>query len=106
MIGPEIRRWAKLLDQSRCIGCHACSTACKSENEVPLGVHRTYVKYADVGTFPNVRRAFQVTRCNQCEDPPCTHAVSPHEESRKRSRSPVKFESTAVKVVSCGMVSV
>jgi len=67
-------RWAKVVDHTRCIGCHACSTACKSENQVPLSVNRTYVKYADVGVFPNVRRAFQVTRCNQCEDPPCTHA--------------------------------
>ena len=31
-------RWAKVIDQTRCIGCHACTTACKSENEVPLGV--------------------------------------------------------------------
>jgi Fe-S-cluster-containing dehydrogenase component len=30
-------RWAKVVDQTRCIGCHACTTACKSENEVPLG---------------------------------------------------------------------
>ena len=67
-------RWAKVIDHSRCIGCHACSTACKSENQVPLSVNRTYVKYADVGIFPQARRAFQVTRCNQCEDPPCTHA--------------------------------
>lgn len=67
-------RWAKVIDQTRCIGCHACSTACKSENQVPLSVHRTYVKYADVGVFPKAGRAFQVTRCNQCEDPPCTHA--------------------------------
>ncbi len=67
-------RWAKVIDHTRCIGCHACSTACKSENEVPLSVNRTYVKYADIGRFPNVRRAFQVTRCNQCDDPPCTHA--------------------------------
>jgi len=67
-------RWAKVIDQTRCIGCHACSTACKSENEVPLSVHRTYVKYVDVGIYPSARRAFQVTRCNQCEDPPCTHA--------------------------------
>jgi Fe-S-cluster-containing dehydrogenase component/formate-dependent nitrite reductase membrane component NrfD len=67
-------RFAKVLDQTRCIGCHACSTACKSENQVPLGVNRTYVKYADVGLFPNARRAFQVTRCNQCADAPCTHA--------------------------------
>jgi Fe-S-cluster-containing dehydrogenase component/formate-dependent nitrite reductase membrane component NrfD len=67
-------KWAKVIDHSRCIGCHACSTACKSENEVPISVNRTYVKYVDVGTFPTVRRAFQVTRCNQCDDPPCVAA--------------------------------
>jgi Fe-S-cluster-containing dehydrogenase component len=67
-------QWAKVIDQTRCIGCHACTTACKSENEVPLGVSRTYVKYVDVGTFPQARRAFQVTRCNQCVDAPCTTA--------------------------------
>jgi Fe-S-cluster-containing dehydrogenase component/formate-dependent nitrite reductase membrane component NrfD len=70
--GPP--RWAKVIDHTSCIGCHACTTACKSENEVPLGVTRTYVKYADVGTFPHARRAFQVTRCNQCDDAPCTTA--------------------------------
>ncbi|MFI4943492.1 MAG: 4Fe-4S dicluster domain-containing protein, partial [Burkholderiales bacterium] len=67
-------RWAKVIDQTRCIGCHACSTACKSENQVPLGVYRTYVKYVDVGRFPEARRAFQVTRCNQCAEPPCVFA--------------------------------
>ncbi len=66
--------WAKVIDHERCIGCHACSTACKSENQVPLSVNRTYVKYVDVGVYPQARRAFQVTRCNQCEDPPCTYA--------------------------------
>ena len=75
MAEPELpRRWVKLLDQSRCIGCHACTTACKSENEVPVGVTRTFVKSVDVGTFPNARRSFQVTRCNQCEDAPCVAA--------------------------------
>jgi Fe-S-cluster-containing dehydrogenase component/formate-dependent nitrite reductase membrane component NrfD len=67
-------RWAKIIDQSRCIGCHACTTACKSENEVPLSVSRTYVKSVDVGVFPEARRSFQVTRCNQCVDAPCVTA--------------------------------
>jgi Fe-S-cluster-containing dehydrogenase component/formate-dependent nitrite reductase membrane component NrfD len=67
-------KWAKVIDHSSCIGCHACTTACKSENLVPLSVTRTYVKYVDVGVFPQTRRAFQVTRCNQCDDAPCTHA--------------------------------
>ncbi|HWP36691.1 MAG TPA: 4Fe-4S dicluster domain-containing protein [Gemmatimonadales bacterium] len=68
------RLWAKVIDHTRCIGCHACTTACKSENAVPLSVTRTYVKYVDVGEFPTTRRAFQVTRCNQCDDAPCTTA--------------------------------
>jgi Fe-S-cluster-containing dehydrogenase component/formate-dependent nitrite reductase membrane component NrfD len=70
----ETVQWGKVIDQTRCIGCHACSTACKSENAVPLGVNRTYVKYVDIGEFPSARRAFQVTRCNQCEHPPCVEA--------------------------------
>ncbi|MCS6925758.1 MAG: polysulfide reductase NrfD, partial [Candidatus Binatia bacterium] len=67
-------KWAKVIDHTKCIGCHACSTACKAENQVPLSVHRTYVKYVDVGVFPQARRVFQVTRCNQCEHAPCTYA--------------------------------
>lgn len=60
-----------VIDTRSCIGCHACSTACKSENEVPLGVHRTWVKYTETGRYPDVRRNFQVTRCNHCANPPC-----------------------------------
>ena len=84
-------RWAKLLDQSRCIGCHACTTACKSENEVPVGVTRTYVKSMDVGVFPQARRAFQVTRCNQCEDAPCV-AACPTQAMYRREDGIVDFD--------------
>ncbi len=73
-VGPPSGSWAKVIDQTRCIGCHACTTACKSENQVPLSVTRTYVKSVDVGRFPQARRAFQVTRCNQCADAPCVAA--------------------------------
>jgi Fe-S-cluster-containing dehydrogenase component/formate-dependent nitrite reductase membrane component NrfD len=79
MIEPEPGRqervqWAKVIDHTRCIGCHACTTACKSENVVPVGVTRTYVKHVDVGVFPQTRRAHQVTRCNQCAHAPCVTA--------------------------------
>ncbi|HVA73825.1 MAG TPA: 4Fe-4S dicluster domain-containing protein [Acidimicrobiales bacterium] len=89
----ESRRpvWVKVLDQTRCIGCHACTTACKSENEVPLGVTRTYVKSVEVGSFPQVRRAFQVTRCNQCEDAPCV-AACPTEAMYRRPDGIVDFD--------------
>ena len=60
-----------VIDHTRCIGCHACTVACKSENDVPLGDYRTWVKYTEVGEFPDVRRNFAVLRCNQCTDAPC-----------------------------------
>lgn len=67
-------QWAKVIDHTRCIGCHACTTACKSENLVPISVTRTYVKHVDIGLFPQARRAHQVTRCNQCAHAPCVTA--------------------------------
>jgi Fe-S-cluster-containing dehydrogenase component/formate-dependent nitrite reductase membrane component NrfD len=60
-----------IIDNRKCIGCHACTVACKTENQVPIGVNRTWVKYVEKGRFPNTRRYFQVTRCNHCENPPC-----------------------------------
>lgn len=60
-----------VIDNRRCIGCHACSVACKVEHEVPLGVARTWVKYVEKGEFPETRRSFTVTRCNHCDDAPC-----------------------------------
>jgi len=84
-------RWVKVLDQTRCIGCHACTTACKSENSVPVGVNRTYVKSVEVGIFPQVRRAFQVTRCNQCADAPCV-AACPTGAMYKRPDGIVDFD--------------
>jgi Fe-S-cluster-containing dehydrogenase component/formate-dependent nitrite reductase membrane component NrfD len=84
-------QWAKVIDHTRCIGCHACTTACKSENVVPLGVTRTYVKHVDVGVFPQVRRAHQVTRCNQCAHAPCVTAC-PTTAMFKRADGIVDFD--------------
>ncbi|HLW47799.1 MAG TPA: 4Fe-4S dicluster domain-containing protein [bacterium] len=84
-------KWAKVIDHTRCIGCHACTTACKSENDVPLGVTRTYVKHVDAGVFPDVRRAFQVTRCNQCDDAPCV-APCPTTAMYRRADGIVDFD--------------
>ncbi len=60
-----------LLDSDSCIGCHACTVACKSEHDVPLGVNRTWVKYIETGSFPHASRHFSVMRCNHCDDAPC-----------------------------------
>ena len=64
-------RYGFIIDNRKCIGCHACTVACKSEHQVPVGVYRTWVKYIEKGEFPNSRRYFTVLRCNHCDDAPC-----------------------------------
>ncbi|HEX5503308.1 MAG TPA: 4Fe-4S dicluster domain-containing protein [Thermomicrobiales bacterium] len=83
--------YAFLIDQRTCIGCHACSVACKSENEVPLGVNRTWVKYVETGVFPDTRRHFQVTRCNHCANPPCVR-ICPVTAMYQRADGIVEFD--------------
>jgi Fe-S-cluster-containing dehydrogenase component len=83
--------YAFLIDNRRCIGCHACSVACKVEHEVPLGVARTWVKYIEKGSFPETRRTFQVTRCNHCDDAPCVE-ICPTTSLFRRSDGIVDFD--------------
>src|SRR5690349_7211695 len=71
-------KYAWVIDQTSCIGCHACTTACKSENDVPLGSFRTWVKNVEVGEFPAARRHFAVMRCNHCAEPPCVDICPTH----------------------------
>ena len=84
-------RYGFVIDNRKCIGCHACSVACKAENRVPLGVFRTWVRCVDKGQFPDTRRYFQVTRCNHCDDPPCV-AVCPVAAMYRRNDGIVDFD--------------
>ena len=72
-----------VINQETCIGCHACTVACKAENDVPVGGFRTNVKYVESGKFPEVRRSFLVQRCNQCTDAPCV-TICPVNALKKR----------------------
>ena len=83
-----------VIDHSRCIGCHACTVACKSENEVPVGNFRTWVKYTERGTFPQVKRSFAVLRCNQCTAAPCV-TICPTNALHKRADGIVDIDSSA-----------
>ena len=64
-------RYGFVIDQNRCIGCHACTVACKEEHDIAVGVNRTWVKYIEKGHYPDTRRHFAVLRCNHCDAAPC-----------------------------------
>ncbi len=84
-------RYGFAIDQRTCIGCHACTVACKTEHEVPVGQFRTWVKYVDSGSFPDTTRSFGVMRCNHCTDAPCLK-ICPTTALFKREDGIVDFD--------------
>ncbi len=84
-------KYGFIIDNRKCIGCHACTTACKSEHNVPVGVNRTWVKQVEKGEFPNTRRLFSVMRCNHCTDAPCVE-ICPVEALYVREDGIVDFD--------------
>ncbi len=86
-------RYGFVIDQRKCIGCHACTVACKEENQVPLGAFRTWVKYVERGQFPHTRRYFAVLRCNHCDHAPCV-TICPTVALYRRDDGIVDFDQT------------
>ena len=84
-------KYGFIIDNRKCIGCHACTTACKSEHDVAIGVNRTWVKQVEKGTFPDTRRLFSVMRCNHCTDAPCV-TICPTEALYTREDGIVDFD--------------
>ena len=78
------------IDLRKCIGCHACTIACKAEHQIPVGVNRCWVKTVEKGTFPDTRRFFFPVLCNQCEDAPCVR-ICPTNTLYKRRDGIVDF---------------
>ena len=65
------KRYAMAIDTRRCVGCSACSLACKAENAVPSEGLRCWVETETRGTFPNLAMEIHSERCEQCSNAPC-----------------------------------
>ena len=93
------QHWVMVVDLRKCVGCQSCTVACKSENNVPLGVYRTFVDvsesgktYSDAkgqivansGTYTNALKMSNIPKiCNHCNNPPCV-PVCPVKATYKR----------------------
>ena len=68
-------RAALIVDLDKCIGCHACTVACKTANDVALGENWGYVyQVGPHGDFPNIEQYWLPLQCQQCESAPCIEA--------------------------------
>lgn len=87
------KRLGLVVKQERCIGCEACTVACKIEN-VSTG-HWIHVETVNVdqkdtpeGFFPDLKMTFLPQTCMHCQEPPCIEAC-PTEALIKREDGPV-----------------
>lgn len=76
-------RYGMIIDLERCIGCNACTIACKQKHATLPGVFWTKVNVSEEGTYPHAFKKFLPTQCNHCENPTCMH-VCPTGATYKR----------------------
>ena len=69
--GQTGRRWAMVIDLRKCVGCQACTAACKVENRIPGRRFRTWAPEYELGRYPAVRKAFLPQLCNHCAEAAC-----------------------------------
>ncbi|MCL6500207.1 MAG: 4Fe-4S dicluster domain-containing protein, partial [Firmicutes bacterium] len=70
----HLRRWAMVIDLRRCVGCNACTVACKQENATPPGVYWSKVLQYETGSYPNARLRLLPMLCMHCRQAPCLEA--------------------------------
>jgi Fe-S-cluster-containing dehydrogenase component len=80
----EQRHWVMVIDQRKCVGCHACTVSCIAENHLPPGVVYRPVVIEESGSFPNIKLEFTPRPCMQCDQPPCV-PVCPVSATWKRA---------------------
>ena len=87
-------RWGMVIDTARCVGCGACTIACKTENATPGDVWYAPVIEYEVGEYPDARMEFLPVLCNHCDDAPCL-AACPTNALERRPDGIVNFEDDA-----------
>ena len=98
-------QYAIITDLNRCVGCLACTVACKAVNNVPVGAF--WIKTLRVGPnpieggsgdWPDVEMYFLPIQCQHCADPECVK-VCPTGASHKAAAGTVQIDKS--KCIGC-----
>ena len=90
-------QFAIVTDLDRCVGCLACSPACKMQNDVPIGSY--WLKVLRIGPNPKYEGAinpdcemyYLPMQCQHCENPFCVE-VCPTAASQKMADGTVQVD--------------
>lgn len=91
-------RMAIVTDVDRCVGCHACTVACKVMHEMPVGRYWNRVlrigpnpKEGGSGNWPDVEMYFLNLSCQHCATPECV-SVCPTGATIKAENGTVQID--------------
>ncbi|MFC1867992.1 4Fe-4S dicluster domain-containing protein [Thermodesulfobacteriota bacterium] len=84
-------RYGMVIDMRRCVGCHACTVACKQKNATPPGIFWGKVMIKEEGKYPNAKPVSMPLLCNHCQDAACVN-VCPTGASHKTEEGPVLID--------------
>ncbi len=92
-------RYAMAIDLEACVGCAACAVACVTENQVPPGVTRLWIREIEEEGPSRPQVEFRPEQCYHCENPPCV-PVCPTGATYQRQDGLVLLNPT--KCIACG----
>ncbi|NLO27935.1 MAG: 4Fe-4S dicluster domain-containing protein [Actinobacteria bacterium] len=85
-------RYGMAIDLKACVGCNACTVACRMENGTPAGILLCRVEKYETGKYPAARMGFLPLACMHCADPRCLK-VCPTGATYQREEGPVLVDS-------------
>jgi anaerobic dimethyl sulfoxide reductase subunit B (iron-sulfur subunit) len=94
------KQYGFIIDSERCVDCRACVVACKSYNNIELGVMWRRVRSSWKGSYPAVTFTSHSMSCNHCANPACSK-VCPAGAISKRAEDGIVVVDKA-KCVGCG----